>query len=41
MHEQYDLVMPKTKENLFLYLSSGAIKYIGAATAALLVNKFG
>lgn len=39
--EQYDLVMPKTKENLFLYLSSGAIKYIGAATAALLVNKFG
>ena len=39
--EQYDLVMPKTKENLFLYLSSGAIKYIGAATAALLINKFG
>ena len=36
-----DLVMPQSKENLFSFLSSGAIKYVGAATAAQLINKFG
>lgn len=36
-----DFVMPQNKENLFTFLSSGAIKYVGAATAAQLINKFG
>lgn len=39
--EEYDLMMPKTKENLFIFLSNGAVKYVGASTAALLINKFG
>ena len=36
-----DFVMPQTKENLFTYLSSGAIKFVGASTAAQLINRFG
>ena len=33
--------MPSTQEEIFSYLSGGAIKGIGPATAALIVNRFG
>ncbi len=39
--ESYEAVMPETAEAVLRYLSSGAIKGIGAALAARIVKRFG
>ena len=39
--EYIELSLPRHASEIFTYLSSGAIKGIGAATASLIVNRFG